>query len=393
MSFDGLGVPAVQGDTAPRAHRWHRVDRPDRLRGPRSQVPVPVEILAVATATPARKGNQRELARHVCSMRPEFAEWEDLFTRSGIETRYLSVPVEWYEVAHSWAERMDLHRDHSLELFGRIVPQLLEQSGLTLEDIDALVLNTTAGISVPTLDALLINRLGMRRNVKRLPIYGLGCSGGLAGLVHGSYLARALPGSRVLVLTVDLCSLAIRPDDRRLVNFVATALFGDGAAGLIVQTPAVSSEVAAHVDRPACLPRVLAAGEHLWEGTEGVLALSMTDDGFQMDLGRQLPELIRNGFATALNAFLDEVQITRDDLDGFLVHGGGPKILDGVAQALGLPPQALARSREVMRDFGNMSSATILFTLERAVEAGVRGRHLLVAFGFGVSAHFAVVDL
>jgi len=388
MSFRELGVGNQPGISA---WRRLRVDRPEALQPPRSRPAV--DVLAVATATPPRRGDQRELARHVCEMRPEFAEWEDLFTRSGIESRYLSVPVEWYEVAHSWSERMDLHRDHSLELFDQIVPQLIQQAGVSLDEIDALVLNTTAGISVPSLDALVINRFGMRRNVKRLPIYGLGCSGGLAGLVHGSYLARALPGSKVLILTVDLCSLAIRPDDRRLVNFIATALFGDGAAGLLVQT---REETSGDNDSFGCetrRPQILAAGEHLWEGTEHVLALSMTEDGFQMDLGRQLPELIRNGLAEALDAFLAEAQMSRDDLDGYLVHGGGPKILDGVIQALGLPPQALTRSREVMRDFGNMSSATILFTLERAVEAGVRGRHLLLAFGFGVSAHFAIVDL
>ena len=208
-----------------------------------------VEILSVATANPGYRVDQREAWERARVVFPHLARMEALYINTGIDTRYSCVPPDWCERPHSWEERTETYQRHALELLQQVSVAAIAEAGLELADVDFLVLNTITGLAIPSLDAKLMNRLAFRPDLERLPIFGLGCGGGVAGLTRAALLAQASPSANVLFLTVDLCSLCARPNDPSLAMFVAAALFGDGAAAVVLRSVAAASERAAGAHR------------------------------------------------------------------------------------------------------------------------------------------------
>jgi alkylresorcinol/alkylpyrone synthase len=349
-----------------------------------------VDVLSVATATPKHKMSQTEAYERVRRVTDVFARLKGIYTDAAIETRYSCVPPDWCAKPHGWADRMAVYQKEALALLEEVATKSVAEAGLSMQDIDVIVTNSTTGLSVPSIDALLINRLGLRETVTRLPIFGFGCSGGAAGLARAAHLAHSMPDANVLFLTIDLCSLAVRPNDLSLTNFVAASLFGDGAAGIVLR-----SAGSANGSRrsSASTPRIVATGEHFCHDTENYLGLNIKDDGFGMVLSAQLPNLVRKNLGPMIAGFLKRNDMSLADFDGFLIHAGGRKILEAAQEILAVERDRMAHAWSVMRDYGNMSSATVLFVLERAMAAGEEGRHLMAAFGFGFSAHFVVVDI
>lgn len=345
-------------------------------------------ILSVATAVPNNLVTQSEVAERAKAVWPQFYKLEQLYGNTGIERRYACEPQEWYLKPHGWEERSDVFCRHALDLLERAAGDALNAAGLAVEDIDVLVVNTITGIAVPSLDARLIGRIGFRSDVERLPIFGFGCGGGVAGLSRAARLARSMPDANVLFLTIDLCSLCLRIDDPSIEMFVSAALFGDGAVGVVLR-----GEPKGDVGESRRMARIVATGEHLWRGTERIMGWDMKQDGFGVVLSPQLPSLMKDHLGEALAGFLDRYGLSLDDFDGFLFHPGGRKVLETAKEVLGLGENDLRHSWSVLRDYGNMSSATALFVLDEAIRQGARGRHLLTAFGPGFSAYFAILEL
>lgn len=359
-----------------------------RSGGPLLSQSIEVSILSVATAVPQNVVTQTEVAERAKAVWPQFYKLEQLYANTGIERRYACEPQDWYLKPHGWQERSDTFCRHALDLLERVTRDAVSAAGLAIEDIDALVVNTISGIAVPSLDARLINRVEFRSDIERLPIFGFGCGGGVAGLSRAAQLARSTPGANVLFLTIDLCSLCLRIDDPSIEMFVSAALFGDGAVGVVLRGEPKGSAAAA-----ARAARIVATGEHLWRGTERIMGWDMKHDGFGVVLSPQLPSLMQDHLGEALSGFLDKHGLTVEDFDGFLFHPGGRKVLETARDVLGLGEHDLRHSWSVLRDFGNMSSATVLFVLGEAIRKGAKGRHLLMAFGPGFSAYFAILDL
>jgi len=259
-----------------------------------------------------------------------------------------------------------------------------EAAGVGLNAIDMIVTNTITGLAIPSLDAMLLNRLKLPPTVERLPIFGLGCGAGVAGLARAARLAHAKDGAHVLFLTVDLCSLCLRVNDPSPAMFVSSALFGDGAAGLLLHNTRNGSRAG---------PRILASGEWCWQNTEHIMGWDIKDDGFGIVLSPELPSLMKKELAPALQDFLDRNGLSLGDFNGFLFHPGGRKLLETMEEVLRLTRDQLRHSWEVLRRYGNMSSATALFVLDHAVRTGACGPHLLAAFGPGFSAYFLAVEL
>jgi alkylresorcinol/alkylpyrone synthase len=350
--------------------------------------PLDVGIASIATAVPKNRMSQQEVKERAQRIFPHLAARVALYSNTGIDTRYSCKPADWYHQDRSWEERTAAFSTHAVDLLVDVARKATKRAGLELHDIDAIVVNTITGLAVPSLDALLMNRLDFRENVERLPIFGFGCGGGVAGLSRAAQLARARPGTNVLFLSVDLCSLCLRAQDESVAMFVATALFGDGAAGVVLRyLPRLSNT--------AFPPRgsIAATGEHFWRETEHIMGWDVKYDGFGVVLSPDLTALLRNRLETALDGFLVGQGLTLQDFDGFLFHPGGRKVLECLAEILNLRPADLAHSWAVLKDYGNMSSVTALFVLERALASGAKGRHLLSAFGPGFSAYFAVLDL
>jgi len=359
--------------------------KPSEFRSARS---TGVEILSVATAVPAHTVTQDDATYRAQTVFPQFARLDSLYTNTGIETRYSCHPCDWYHVTRTWEERTASFQRHALELLEKVVVEAVEAAGLTLADIDVIVMNTVTGLAVPSLDARLMNRLPFRPDVERLPIFGLGCGAGVGGLARSARMAQAQPGSNVLFLTVDLCTLCLRVNDQSLAMFVSTALFGDGAAGVVLRCVNGDGK-----GIPAGRARLGATGDYFWGKTEHIMGWDIKNDGFGVVLSPELPTLMRERLGEALNGFLDANGLALEDFDGFLFHPGGRKVLETAEEVLGATRDKLEHSWGVLRDFGNMSSATALFVLERALQSGARGRHLLAAFGPGFSAYFVVLDL
>ena len=341
-------------------------------------------LLSLATVVPPHALGQPEVAiraRHLFSQTAD-AEFERLmpvFARAGIERRYSSVPIEWYESAHGWAERNALYLEHAVSLLDQAARDALALADLRPEAIDAVVVVSTTGVATPALDARLMERLPLRPNVKRLPIFGLGCAGGVIGLARAADLARAAPQSRVLLLVVELCALSFRKDDTAKSNIVATALFGDGAAAAVVSCRGDG-------------PRLGAAGEHTWPHSLDIMGWDVAEDGLRAVFSRDIPALVRHHMRDVAGEFLQHHGLALADIDHFICHPGGAKVLSALEGAFGLGAGALADARGVLRDYGNMSAATVLFVLERALRAGVAGRLLLTTLGPGFTAGFQLVD-
>lgn len=344
-----------------------------------------VAIAGVATAVPPHKVSQEDVAERAKAVFPHLARLDGLYANTGIESRYACQPKDWYYEHHGWEARTEVFQRHALQLLEEVTLAAIAEAGIGLRDIDALVVNTITGLAIPSLDAMLMNRLDFHRKVERLPIFGLGCGGGVAGLARAARYAQGMPGSNLLFLTVDLCSLCLRIGDPSLAMFVSGALFGDGAAGVVLRNVRGESGDAGG--------RILAVGDHFWPDTERIMGWDIKEDGFGVVLSPDLPGLIRNHLANAVQEFLDRNGMSLGEFSGFLLHPGGAKILSTAQEVLGLTGSDLALSREVLRDFGNMSSPTALFALHRARKAAAKGPHLLMAFGPGFSAYFVAVDL
>lgn len=346
-----------------------------------------VEIAGVATAVPAHKISQADISERAKAVFPHLARLEGLYANTGIENRYACEPREWYYERHGWEARTASFQRHALALLEEVTLKAVAAAGIELKDIGALVVNTITGLAIPSLDAKLMNRLELPHSAERLPIFGLGCGGGVAGLARAARYCHAMPCAHVLFLTVDLCTLCLRIADPSMAMFVSAALFGDGAAGVVLRNTKGEG------DGCTGRGRVLAMADHFWPNTEHIMGWDIKEDGFGVVLSPELPSLIRTQLLPALQGFLDASGMTLGEFSGFLLHPGGAKILETVQKVLHLSREELGYSWDVLRDFGNMSSPTALFALAQAVAADARGPHLLAAFGPGFSAYFLAVDL
>lgn len=346
---------------------------------------VTARLLALATAVPAHVLRQTEVRQHARAIfgnhAGEVERLAPVYVNSGVDTRYSCVPLDWYTEPHGWTDRNDLYLEHAVELLARAAEDVLARTGLGARDVDAVVAVSTSGIATPSLDALMIDRLGLRDDIRRLPVFGLGCGGGVIGLGRASDLARAHPGEIVLLLVVEPCGLTFRRTDGSSSNIVATALFGDGAAAALIGTEHASA------------PRIGACGEYTWPHSRDVMGWGVEDDGLRVIFSRDIPAIVREGLRAVLDRFLAKHRVAFADIDHFLCHPGGAKVLDALEDVLELGRGRLVHSRATLRDFGNMSAVTVLFVLARALRnGGIGKRALLSALGPGFTAGFLLLE-
>jgi alkylresorcinol/alkylpyrone synthase len=344
-------------------------------------------LLAVTTAVPQYPLHQEDVIERVKLLfgrSPDLDRLLPVFLNTGIHRRYSCVPLEWYDRAHGWPERNRIYLDSALDLLEQATRQVLRLTGCQENDIDSIVVVSTTGIATPSLDALLMERMGLRRTVRRLPIFGLGCAGGVLGLGHAASQAAVAPGKMVLFLVVELCALSFRRDDWSKSNIVATALFGDGAAAALLSTDGEG-------------PAMVAAGEHTWPGSLDVMGWEVADDGLRAIFSRDIPNLVTSRLRDAASQFLGRHGLSIDKMDRFVCHPGGAKVIGALEHAFGLAQGALVEARAVLRDYGNMSASTVMFVLDRMLakarmtEASWE-RALMNALGPGFTAGFLVLD-
>jgi len=343
-------------------------------------MPIP-RLTALAGAVPPHVLDQEvviERARWIFSGVADLTRLLPVFVNSGVKRRYSAVPPDWFDTPHGWAERNRRYSDAAVGLLETAAWRALDQADLALDDIGAIVTVSTTGVATPSLDALMIERLRLPSGVKRLPIFGLGCVGGAIGLAHAATLAAAMPNKAVLLLVVELCSLTFRSSDHGKSNIIGAALFGDGAAAALLRCGGKG-------------PAVVAAGEHTWPHSLDIMGWQVMEDGLKPVFSRDIPRLAADRLGEAAVDFLRQHGWALGDIDRFVCHPGGPKVIDACERAFGLPSGQLDDARGVLRDYGNMSAVSVLFVLSRMLDEEWQ-RALLTALGPGFTAGFVVLE-
>jgi alkylresorcinol/alkylpyrone synthase len=332
-------------------------------------------LLSLATAVPPQVIEQSEakiLGREAFGGRKQlFDRLAGVFDNAGIAKRHIVAPPEWYLSSHGWHDRNALYLEASESLFLEAATAAIEKAGLTPDQIDGVVTVSTTGIATPSLEARVGPRIGLRDNVRRVPVFGLGCAGGVNGLSLAARLAAAEPGTNWLFVTVETCSISIRLDSDDPAAVVATALFGDGAAAAVVRS-------GTH-----CLARITGSAEKLWPDTQRIMGWDVEDPGLAVVFDRAIPPFIAENLAAAVDEMCAELDVKREDIDRFCCHPGGVKVIDAIETALELNQGELNLEREVLRDYGNMSAPTVMFVLDRLLQQGLPDRVMMTAFGPG----------
>lgn len=322
-----------------------------------------MRIAAAASALPKHEYDQSTILaaiQHHWQGRLENPELLDrLHTRTGVDKRYLALPIEEYPaLTERWGAANDAWIQTSLELGEQAICRALAASGVDRQSIGAIFFVSVTGICSPSIDARLVNRMGLSRNIKRVPIFGLGCVAGAAGIARAADYVRAFPEECALLLAVELCSLTIQQDDLSIANLISAGLFGDGAAAVIV------AGASSDANRECNGPQILATKSVFYPNTEEVMGWSVSEKGFRIVLTRDVPGMVYKHLAGDIDQFLAEHELSRADIGAWVMHTGGPAILKANADALGLPDSALEASWECLRRVGNLSSASVLFVLE-----------------------------
>ncbi len=309
-----------------------------------------------------------------------FDRLASVFDNAGIERRHIVAPQDWYMAGHGWHDRNNVYLEASENLFVDAALAAIEKAGLKPDEIDGVVTVSTTGIATPSLEARAASRVGFRNDIRRVPIFGLGCAGGVNGLAATARFAAAEAGTNWLLVCIETCSISIRLDSDDPAAIVATALFGDGAAAAVVTSGEHS------------LARITGSAEKIWPDTLRIMGWDVEDPGLAVVFDRAIPPFIEAELAQAVDEMCAKLGIRRDAIDRFCCHPGGVKVIDAIETALELNQGELNIEREILREFGNMSAPTVLFVLERLIERGLPGRTMMLAFGPGFTGAGLLIE-
>jgi alkylresorcinol/alkylpyrone synthase len=303
----------------------------------------------------------------------------------GVKGRYLALPIEQYEQLNTWGKNNDAWINCAQELGKLALCRALSHAGIGASELGAVFFTTVTGVASPSIEARLINLMGLSRNIKRIPIFGLGCVAGAAGIARAADYVRAFPKQAAALISVELCSLTWQRDDMSIANLISTGLFGDGAAAVILG----GHEKFEHG------PTVLATRSVFYPDTEDVMGWHISEKGFQIVLSRSVPDMVRKHLAEDVDQFLSDHELSRHDIGTWIMHTGGPKVLEATEEALNLPDGALDPSWQCLAKVGNLSSASVLLVLEefmsrRRAEAG--SLSILAAMGPGFCSELVLLQ-
>jgi alkylresorcinol/alkylpyrone synthase len=344
-------------------------------------------IVSTATAVPAYSASQDEVKarlREVAAFPGRRLDAAlELFDHAAVERRYSVEPLAALGIPRSINQMQDSYRAHAVALGRQVAAEALARAQVSARDIDLVITTSCTGLMIPSLEAYLAGELGFRSDVRRMPITSLGCSGGAAALARAHDFLVGFPEARVLVLAVELPSLSLQHTDSSVANLVSTAIFGDGAAAAVLAGGATRGV------------RILDTLAHLFPASTDALGFDLRDDGFHSVLSKDVPVLIRSEFGRLVRTLADKQKLSREELTCFVLHPGGRKILAFVEEELGLGREQTGPSWDVLRDYGNQSSASVLFVLHEwltARRAPLGAHGILAAFGPGLATELLLLE-
>jgi alkylresorcinol/alkylpyrone synthase len=318
-------------------------------------------IAGTAVAFPPHRHNQDDVARELTRVTgPDFMR----FARTaGVDERNLALPLSRYPELSGFTEANDAYIEVAVDLGEQAILSALAAADVEPDEVDAIVVVSSTGVAVPTIDARLVSRLGLRPDVKRVPLFGLGCVAGAAGMARVHDYLRGFPGDVAVLLSVELCSLTLQHDDTSIPALIGVCLFGDGAAAVV----ATGADRIPHAPSAYRDPQIVATHSRLIPNTVDVMGWNISSRGFQLVLSRDVPKMADDYLRGEVDHFLADNGLSIADISAWVCHPGGPKVLDSIENAIGLPPEALAHSRNSMRENGNVSSVSVLDVLRRTV--------------------------
>lgn len=351
-------------------------------------------VCGTATALPPHRYDQRALAGAAMAALPGLATQpevlERLFSRVGVDQRHLALDAEAYASLSGLQARNDAWLEAALPLATQVLSDALSDAGLGPADVDALWTTTITGLAVPSLDARVMNRLPFRPDVKRVPLFGLGCLAGAAGVARVAEYLRAYPHHVAVLLSVELCSLTVQSDDSSVANIISSGLFGDGAAAVVMAGPAHPLGRA-----KVASPSILDSTSYFFPQTERVMGWDIVDTGFRIVLSPDVPALAREGLPPLVDSLLARHGLSREDVTAWVAHPGGPAVMRAMADGLQLREGALERTRRSLAEVGNLSSASVLFLLDnfRKCRRPAAGSHgVMLAMGPAFSAEAVLLQ-
>lgn len=345
-------------------------------------------ILAVGRALPKNYVDQETL---IAALQARWAKQHfnaerlsEIHRRVRVAGRHLALPIEQYETLGSFAKANAKWSEIATELGSEAITNALRQAGAAAEQVNHLFFVTVTGVSTPSLDARLVNRLSLHPSIKRTPMFGLGCVAGAAGTARAADYLKSFPDDIAVLLSVELCSLTIQKEDFSVANVIATGLFGDGAAAVVMAGSA----------RGTAGPQVVGTRSIFYRDTERLMGWNIAESGFRVVLSSKVPDVVRLHIRGDVDAFLAEHSLRRQDIVHWVVHTGGPKVLEAFEKALELPKEALARSWKSLEEVGNLSSASVLFVLGDVIDSGDARPGdwgLMIAMGPGFCAELVLM--
>ncbi len=345
-------------------------------------------IAGVASAFPRHYYRQEEVAhalrRHWSDELENPKVLDRLLSRVGVDGRYLALPIEAYEDLTTWGKSNSAWIEIAEDLAEQSICRALTRAGLCEADLDAIFFVSVTGVASPSIDARLMNRMNLRPDIKRNPIFGLGCVGGAAGLARAADYVHAFPKQCAVLVSVELCSLTWQRKDLSVANLISSGLFGDGSAAVIV----------AGSERSVAGPQVLGTRSSFYRGTEDVMGWDISEEGFRIVLSPEVPDMVRKHLARDVDGFLADYDLDRHDIDTWIMHTGGPKVLEATADTLDLPDGALDVSWQVLRRVGNLSSTSVLLVLEEFMNRrrpAVGSYSILAAMGPGFCSELVLL--
>ena len=344
-------------------------------------------IAGTAVAFTPHRHSQDEVTRELTEVAP--AGFERFAQSSGVETRNLALPLSRYPKLSGFTEANAAYVEVATDLGARAVRSALDAARLEPDDVDVIVTVSSTGVAVPTIDARLASRIGLRPDVKRVPLFGLGCVAGAAGMARVHDYLRGYPGHVAVLLSVELCSLTLQRDDASIPALIGVCLFGDGAAAVVATgADRAPTYATAHPG-----PSVLATRSRLIPDTIDVMGWNVSSSGFQLVMSRDVPKMADVYLRDEVDGFLADHGLSTADISTWISHPGGPKVLESIQNAIGLPPAALAHSWDSMREHGNISSASVLDVLGRTLATPPADGELGVMLAMGPGFSFELLLL